>query len=112
VLIQPLYKETQMKRYLLIAAAAILLAAPAVMAETPAKPAATTAKAAKTYQVTGPVLEVTDTLIAVEKGKKNERWEIARTKDTKVAGELKVGERVTITYQMIAVGVEPKPAKK
>ena len=32
--------------------------------------------ATKTYQVTGPVLEVTDTMIAVQKGK--DRWEIAR----------------------------------
>ena len=43
----------------------------------------------KTYQVTGPVLEVTDTTITVEKDK--EKWQITRDKDTKVTGELKPG---------------------
>ena len=38
------------------------------------------APAAMAYQVTGPVLEVTDTKVVVEKGK--EKWEIARDKDT------------------------------
>jgi len=68
----------------------------------------------KTYQVTGPVVSVTDTTITVEKGK--ERWEIARTKDTKVTGELKAGTKVTIQYTMTAVSIEAKgekaPAKK
>src|ERR671927_213479 len=71
----------------------------------------------KTYQVTGPILEVTDTTITVQKGK--EKWEIARTKDTKVTGELKVGAKVTIMYTMTAVSIEAKggdakaaPAKK
>ena len=40
------------------------------------------AGAQKSYQVTGPVLEVKDNAIVVEKGK--EKWEIARDKDTKV----------------------------
>ena len=44
------------------------------------------------YQVTGPVLDVTDSKIVVEKGK--EKWEIERTKDTKVTGDLKKGSRV------------------
>jgi cytochrome c1 len=60
----------------------------------------------KTYQVTGPVLEVTDTSITVQKGK--EKWQIARTKDTKVTGDLKVGAKVTITYTMTAATVEAK----
>lgn len=60
----------------------------------------------KTYQVTGPILEVTDTTITVQKGK--EKWEIARTKDTKVTGELKVGAKVTIMYTMTAVSAEVK----
>jgi len=68
----------------------------------------------KTYQVTGPVVSVTDTTITVEKGK--EKWEIARTKDTKVAGELKVGTKVTVQYTMTATSIEAKadkaPAKK
>jgi hypothetical protein len=79
--------------------------------------AGTSWAADKTYQVTGPILEVTDTTIVVQKGK--EKWEIARTKDTKVTGELKVGAKVTITYTMTAASIEAKgdakadkPAKK
>jgi hypothetical protein len=63
----------------------------------------------KTYQVTGPVLEVTDTMIAVQKGK--DRWEISRDANTKVTGDLKVGEKVTITYTMSATEVEVKEGK-
>jgi RNase P/RNase MRP subunit p29 len=65
---------------------------------------------AKTYQVTGPVLELTDTMIVVQKG--DDKWQIARSKNTKVTGELKVGAKVTIHYQMIAVDVEVKAEKK
>jgi len=65
--------------------------------------------AGKTYQVTGPVLEVNDTMIAVQKGK--ERWEIARDSSTKVTGDLKVGAKVTITYTMSATEVEVKADK-
>jgi hypothetical protein len=64
---------------------------------------------AKTYQVTGPVLEVTDTMIAVQKGK--DRWEINRDANTKVTGDLKVGEKVTVTYTMSATDVEVKAGK-
>ena len=63
----------------------------------------------KTYQVTGPVLEVTDSMIAVQKGK--DRWEISRDANTKVTGDLKVGERVKITYTMSATEVEVKAGK-
>ncbi len=69
---------------------------------------ATTAHAG-TYQVTGPVLEVTDAKIVVQKDK--EKWELARTADTKVTGELKVGSKVTIQYTMTATTVEVKPDK-
>jgi cytochrome c1 len=62
------------------------------------------------YQVTGPVLEVTDTKIVVQKGK--EKWELARTPDTKVKGDLKVGSQVTVEYSMTAKSVDVKPAKK
>lgn len=65
--------------------------------------------ATKTYQVTGPVLEVNDTMIAVQKGK--DRWEIARDASTKVTGDLKVGSKVTIEYRMIATSVEVKAEK-
>jgi len=65
--------------------------------------------AVKTYQVTGPVLEVNDTMIAVQKGK--DRWEIARDASTKVTGDLKVGSKVTIEYRMSATAVDVKEAK-
>ena len=64
----------------------------------------------KDYQVTGPVLDVTDDVIIVEKGK--EKWEIGRNKDTKIDGDLKKGSRVTVHYKMTASGVEVKDAKK
>jgi hypothetical protein len=63
----------------------------------------------KTYQVTGPVLEVRDDIIVVQKGK--EKWEIARSADTKITGELKVGAKVTIEYRMSAATVEVKGDK-
>lgn len=61
------------------------------------------------YQVTGPVVELTDTKIVVQKG--NEKWEIARTPDTKVSGKLKVGSQVTIEYSMTAKSVDVKAEK-
>jgi hypothetical protein len=64
--------------------------------------------AVKTYQVTGPVLEVNDTMIAVQKGK--DRWEVARDAGTKVTGDLKVGSKVTIEYRMTATAVDVKAA--
>ena len=72
---------------------------------------ATVAKsAAKSYQVTGPVLEVTNDMVAVQKG--SDRWEIALGPDTKVTGDLKVGSKVTIEYRMTATKVDVKePAK-
>jgi hypothetical protein len=64
----------------------------------------------KTYQVTGPVLEIKDNVIVVQKGK--DKWEVARDKDTKVKGDLKVGSKVTIEYIMTAATVEVKDAGK
>ena len=64
------------------------------------------AGAPKSYQVTGPVLEVKDDIIVIEKDK--DKWEIARDKDTKVTGDLKPGSKVTIKYQMKAVSIEAK----
>jgi hypothetical protein len=72
--------------------------------------ASTAWAATKTYQVTGPVLEVNDSMIVVQKGK--DRWEIARDASTRVNGDLKVGEKVTIEYRMTATSVEVKPAKQ
>ena len=70
--------------------------------------------AAKQYQVTGKLLAVTDTMLTVEKG--DEKWEIDRTADLKTKGTLKVGEKVTVYYHMVAdkteVKEDAKPAKK
>lgn len=67
------------------------------------------AAGAKTYQVTGPVLEVTDSMIAVQKGK--DRWEMNRDANTKVTGDVKVGDKVTVTYTMTATNVDVKAGK-
>lgn len=64
----------------------------------------------KTYQVTGPVLEVKDDMVIVQKGK--EKWEIAKDKDTKVTGDLKVGSKVTVMYTMKAATVDVKGEAK
>ncbi len=84
-----------MKR-LALAIALAALAAPALAAE-------------KSYQVTGPVVDVSDTAITVQKGKEN--WEIARTADTKVTGDPKKGDKVTVQYKMTATSIEVKPGK-
>jgi len=86
-----------MKRFALVLALAAL-ATPALAAPT------------RTYQVTGPVLDVTADTITVQKG--SEKFEIARTADTKVTGELKKGEKVTVEYRMTAATIEVKAAKK
>jgi hypothetical protein len=67
------------------------------------------AAGAKTYEATGPVLEVNDSMIAVQKGK--DRWEINRDSSTKVTGDVKVGEKVHVTYTMTATEVEVKAGK-
>jgi hypothetical protein len=61
--------------------------------------------AVRTYQVTGPVLEVRDDMIAVQKGK--DRWEIARDSSMKGTAP-KVGDKVLIEYRMTATSVEIK----
>jgi hypothetical protein len=65
--------------------------------------------AGKDYQVTGPILEVNDSMIAVQKGK--DRWEIARDANTKASGEMKVGDKVTVHYTMTAKSIEVKADK-
>ena len=87
-----------MKRLLALTLMVLLFSSPALAA------------AVKTYQVTGPVLELTDDMIAVKKDA--DRWEIARTPDTKVTGDLKVGSKVTIEYRMSATKVDVKDAAK
>lgn len=70
---------------------------------------ASTAFAGTTYQATGPVLEVTGSKVVIQKDK--EKWEIARTADTKITGDLKVGSKVTIQYTMTAASIEVKSDK-
>ena len=82
-----------MKRTIIFAVA-LLLASPLAMA----------------YQVTGPVLEVTDSKIVVQKGK--EKWEIARDAGTKMTGDVKVGDKVTVEYKMTATSIESKGGGK
>jgi len=86
-----------MKKTLLFVCAVLLVASLAI------------AGPPNTYQVTGPVLELKDDVISVQKGK--DKWEIARGKDTKVTGDLKVGSKVTIEYRMNATAIEVKEAK-
>lgn len=61
------------------------------------------------YQVTGPITAVDDSMITVMKGK--EKFEVARDSSTKVTGDLKVGEKVTIKYTMTAKEIEAKADK-
>ena len=86
-------------RQLLVLLGVLVLSATVAMAAGP-----------KSYQVTGPVLEVKDDVIVVQKGK--DKWEIARDKDTKVTGDLKVGSKVTIQYQMKATSIDAKAETK
>jgi hypothetical protein len=86
-----------MTAFSLLAAAALALSSAALAAGT------------KDYQVTGPILEVNDSMIAVQKGK--DRWEIARDANTKASGEMKVGDKVTIHYTMTATDIEVKAGK-
>ena len=67
------------------------------------------AESPKSYQVTGPVLEVSDSLIVVQKGQ--ERWEIARDAKTRMKGDVRVGSKVTIMYTMTATEVEARTDK-
>jgi len=87
-----------MKRMLIVAAVLVLF------------PALLFAAGPKTYQVTGPVLEIKDDTITVQKG--SEKWEIAKDAATKVTGDLKVGSKVTIEYTMKAATIEVKDAGK
>jgi ribosomal 50S subunit-recycling heat shock protein len=48
-------------------------------------------------------------MIVVQKGK--DRWEINRDANTKVTGDVKVGDKVHVTYTMSATNVEVKAGK-
>src|SRR3954468_13001626 len=63
----------------------------------------------KDYQVTGPVLDVNDSMIAVQKGK--DRWELARNSSTKTSGAIKKGEKETVNYSRTATDIEVKADK-
>lgn len=93
-----LKEDSMMKRILSLFAAAFLLTSVAIAA------------GPKDYQVTGPVLDVSDDVITVQKG--SEKWEIGRNKDTKINGDLKKGSKVTIQYKMTATSVDVKDAGK
>jgi hypothetical protein len=62
------------------------------------------------YQVTGNVVEVSGDKIVVMKGK--ERFEIARDGATKMGGDVKAGDKVTVYYRMTASEVELKAGAK
>jgi hypothetical protein len=64
------------------------------------------AAAAKAYQWTGKVVEITDSKIVVQKG--DETWEIGRDADTKVTGDVKVGDKVKVQYRMVATAITAK----
>ena len=72
-------------------------------------PGLTSTASSKKYQVTGKVLELTDTVIVVEKG--DEKWEIAGNAQMKVQGDIKIGANVTIEYRLTATAVKVKMDK-
>jgi hypothetical protein len=71
-----------------------------------AQPDSAFARQPKKYQVTGKVLEITADFIAVDKD--GDRWEIGRDASTKITGTPKVGNKVTVEYQMSASKVDAK----
>lgn len=87
-----------MKKWLIVVGAVVFLTS-SVFAAGPS-----------TYQVTGPILEIKDDVITVQKG--NEKWQIAKDAATKVTGELKVGSKVTIEYTMKAATIVVKDEGK
>ena len=91
--------QTTMKKTLLT----LIIAVACSLAGTAAK-----AADAKDYQVTGPVVEINADYIVVKKGEAN--WQLARNKSTK-GGDVKVGDKVTVYYTMVATEIEAKPAK-
>ena len=64
----------------------------------------------ESYVVSGPVVEVKDHAIVIQKrGPGRQKVEIERNSETKVTGSLKVGSMVKVSYRMVADGVEAKP---
>ncbi len=83
-----------MKNMLLAAAAVAVLSVSALAAQ-------------KTYQVTGPVLDVKDGIVTVEKGKA--KWELAV--DAAQAATVNTGDKVTIEYTMTVKSITVKADK-
>ena len=67
------------------------------------------AAAAKTYQFTGVVKTVQGDTFTVQKSP-TETWEFS--KDAATKGSVKVGDRVTVHYRMVATDIEANPATK
>jgi hypothetical protein len=59
--------------------------------------------------VTGPVLQLTDDTIVVQKGK--DKWELARGKDTKVTGPLKAAKEMKSGKDRLPRGKERKEGR-
>lgn len=62
--------------------------------------------AAKSYQVTGKIIQLTDSVITVDKA--GEKFEINREAGQKIEGKLAVGQKVTVTYHMVADSIKSK----
>ena len=65
--------------------------------------------AAKSYQFTGVVKAASGDTFTVQKSA-TETWDFSKDASTK--GTVKVGDRVTVHYKMIATDVEANPAAK
>jgi hypothetical protein len=63
-----------------------------------------------TYQVTGPITQLSETSITVQKAP-GDNWEISRDSNAKVTGDLKVGSKVTVEYSMSATKITAKEDK-
>jgi hypothetical protein len=88
-----------MKKFMVVIAVLLIVAAIAF------------ARAPKSdYQWTGTVVESDTDHLIVQKGE--EKWEFAIDKDTKMAGTLKAGAKVTVKYLMKATSVEVKEEAK
>jgi hypothetical protein len=68
--------------------------------------AATGLAAMGSYHYTGVVKEVSPTKLDVDKG--GEVWDFALDEATKGAGDVKRGDKVTVTYRMIATKIEKR----
>ena len=60
----------------------------------------------KNYQATGQVVKVSASMVVIQSG--TQKWEIARDTTTKVKGDLKKGNTVTVTYTMNATAMDVK----